>query len=259
MTLDESATPLGGVIIVTGTSTGVGKTVVTAACAAVAHAAGRSVAVVKPAQTGTQDGDSDVAEAARLAGLPTTAVHELTAFPEPLAPATAARRAGLPGPDLVTTRDRVLALREQHDLVLVEGAGGVLVHFDDRSAWTIADLAAALEAPALMVAAAGLGTLNHTALTLEALRARRVEPLGLVIGAWPAAPDLADRCNLADQTRSAAVPILGALPEGLGRSGPAGPERDFLAAARAGLAPSLGGTFDAADFTRNHAPEPFRA
>ena len=128
----------------------------------------------------------------------------------------------------------------------------LLVHFDDASAWTIADLAAALDAPALIVAAAGLGTLNHTALTLEALRSRRVEPAGLVIGAWPAVPDLAARCNLADQARTGALPLLGALPEGVA-GGP-----DFVAAARAGLAPELGGEFDAADFTRAHAPEPFR-
>lgn len=81
------------VLVITGTGTEVGKTVVTAAVAAAALASGRTVAVLKPAQTGVgPDEDGDVAEVARLAGPVTTA--ELARYPEPLAPATAARRVG---------------------------------------------------------------------------------------------------------------------------------------------------------------------
>ena len=237
-----------------GTSTGVGKTVVTAAWAALAHAAGQRVAVVKVAQSGTDDGDSDVAEIRRLTALPAESVVELAAFPEPLAPATAARRAGLPAVDLGKAADTIRALAAEHDLVLVEGAGGLLVELNDTHPRlrTVADLASELGAPVLTVAAAGLGTLNHTALTLAALASRGLTPWGVVIGSWPGHPDLAARCNLEDLPRVACMPLEGALPEGAAAASPA----DFLALARAGLAPRFGGSWDAADFTRIHAPEP---
>ena len=91
-----------------------------------------------------------------------------------------------------------------------------------------------------------LGTLNHTALTLEALAHRGLALAGVVIGAWPAEPDLACRSNVRDLETLAARPLAGALPAGAGALDAA----EFLLAARAGLAPSLGGAFDAADFRR---------
>ena len=226
------------VLVVTGTGTGVGKTVVVAALAAVALAAGRGVAVLKPAQTGvSNDEPGDLAEVTRLAGPLTT--RELGRYADPLAPATAARRGGRPA---VTVAAAVAAARElarDHDLVLVEGAGGLLVRFD-HDAGTLADIAAALDAPVLVVTEAGLGTLNATALTTEALRSRGLRAAGLVIGSWPAEPDLAARCNLADLPDMAGEPLLGALAAGAGAlDRPA-----FLAAARAGLAPELGGHLD---------------
>ena len=83
------------------------------------------------------------------------------------------------------------------DLILIEGAGGLLVRYDPAGS-TIADLAAMLGAPVLVVTTPGLGTLNHTALTLEALRTRRRPAAGVVIGAWPAEPGLTERANLTD-------------------------------------------------------------
>ncbi|GHG49524.1 dethiobiotin synthase [Streptomyces griseocarneus] len=231
------------VLIVTGTGTEVGKTVVTAAVAAAALAAGRSVAVLKPAQTGVAaDEPGDVAEVLRLAGGVTGA--ELARFPEPLAPDTAARRAGLApvGPAEIERAARELAA--SHDLVLVEGAGGLLVRLDEAGA-TLADAAGLLRAPVLVVAQAGLGTLNTTTLTAEALRARGLTCAGVVIGSWPTAPDLAMRCNVADLPRSAGAPLLGAVPEGAGTL----PPEDFRAVAPTWLAPALDGTWDAARFT----------
>jgi dethiobiotin synthetase len=124
------------------------------------------------------------------------------------------------------------------DLVLVEGAGGLLVRYDPAGG-TIADLAGMLDAPVLVVTTAGLGTLNHTALTLEALSTRRLTAAGVVIGAWPAKPGLAELANLTDLAVIAGQPLAGALPAGAARLDRAG----FLAAARAGLGPALGGTF----------------
>ena len=232
------------VLFVTGTSTDVGKTVVTAAIAALARARDSSVAVVKPAQTGVaDDAPGDLAEVSRLSGV--TEVHEVVRYPDPLSPAAAARTSGREPLDPVAFYDVALRLAETHELVLVEGAGGLLVRYDEDGT-TLADLARGLRAPVLVVAGPQLGTLNHTALTLEALANRGVELSGIVLGSWRADPGLAERCNLRDLETLAARPLLGALPAGAGALSQA----SFLSIARAGLAPQLGGSFDARAFRR---------
>jgi dethiobiotin synthetase len=232
------------VLVVSGTGTGVGKTVVTAAVAALAAARGTSVAVVKPGQTGVgPDEPGDLDDVRRLAGV--TDLHEHARFPDPLSPAAAARRCGRPPLDLDDSARRIRSLARERGLVLVEGAGGLLVRYDEDGA-TIADLARALAADVLVVTAPDLGTLNHTALTLEAMAHRGLALAGLVVGSWPADPDLACRCNVRDLETISARPLAGALPAGAG--GLDAPE--FLLAARAGLGPGLGGAFDAADFRR---------
>ncbi len=230
-------------LVVTGTGTGVGKTVVTSAIAALAVAAGRRVAVLKAAQTGVDVGQpGDVDEVRRLAG-PSVTCRELARFPDPLAPATAARRAGLPPVTTATTTAAARELATEHDLVLIEGAGGLLVHLDDSGA-TLADVAANLAAPVVLVVAAGLGTLNHAALTAEALRIRGLCCVGMVIGAWPADPDLTARCNLADLPTVTGLPLLGALPAGAGHLTAV----EFLPVARRGLeSGSEGGFFAVAN------------
>ncbi|MCL2581415.1 MAG: dethiobiotin synthase [Streptosporangiales bacterium] len=230
-----------GILIVTGTSTGVGKTVVTAAIAALAAAAGRSVAVVKPAQTGVKPGDpdSDVPDldtVTRLSGV--TDTHELARYPDPLSPEAAARMSGLAPLALDDAARYTAKLAAERDLVLVEGAGGLLVRYDPEGS-TLAGLAAKLRAPVLTVAAAGLGTLNHTALTLEALRARSLASAGVVIGSWPREPGLAERLNRSDLETVAGGPLAGILPEGSGSLSRA----EFAVTARAGLARKFGGSF----------------
>lgn len=230
------------ILIVSGTGTGVGKTVTTAALAAVATAGGRRVAVLKPAQTGVgPDEPGDVQEVERLAGPATVA--ELARYPEPLAPATAARRAGLPPVRIADAAATASRLEVSHDLVLVEGAGGLLVRYDDDGA-TLADLAAALAAPVLLVVDPELGTLNSTALTAEALDRRSLRCLGVVVGSWPAMPSLAARCNLADLPVAAGAPLVGVVPCAAAERSP---DR-FRDDAPGWLAPSLGGTWDASDF-----------
>jgi dethiobiotin synthase len=223
-----------GVLVVTGTGTGVGKTVVTAAIAALARVAGRQVAVVKPAQTGVLEDVPDIDTVIRLSGV--TDTHELARFPDPLSPEAAARVSGLPPLDVVAAADYVAKLATERDLVLVEGAGGLLVRYDPAGS-TLADLAVALSAPVLVVAAAGLGTLNHTALTCEALSARGLACAGVVVGSWPRDPGLADLENLADLPVAAGMPLVGVLPEGAGALSREG----FLRVARDGLVPLLGG------------------
>jgi dethiobiotin synthetase len=177
-----------GPVLVTGTDTGVGKTVVTAALAAFLMRQGRSVEVLKIAQTGDDD---DAAEITRLSGAPARA---LASYPDPLAPFSAARRSGLPLLKLADAAEAALEARSE--VVLLEGAGGLLVQLGEGG-WTARDLAVELGCPAVVVARAGLGTLNHTALTLEALSRRGVDA-AVVLGAWPYAPGLAEFENLKD-------------------------------------------------------------
>jgi dethiobiotin synthetase len=224
------------VLIVTGTGTGVGKTVTTAALAACAD--GR-VAVVKPAQTGPDiGGPPDIDEVTRLSGV--SDVHEFARYPDPLSPHHAARVSGLPELAFADAVRRINDLDALHDLVLVEGAGGLLVPYTSGDRWTMADLASALHAPVLVVTAAGLGTLNHTALTVGRLAEDGLELAAIVIGSWPAEPDLATRCNAADL--AAMGELGGVLPAGLAAV------RDFRTHARAALTPRFGGTFDGAAF-----------
>lgn len=239
------------VLVITGTGTEVGKTIVTAALAALVIDQGAAVAVVKPAQTGVvSPAVSDVDVVARLVGNGVTR-HELGRYPEALAPNTAARRAGMAVVRPADISQEVERLSANHDLVLVEGSGGLLVRFDDAGG-TLLDVARMLNSPVLVVTQPGLGTLNVSALTTQALRQDGLHCLGLVIGSWPTDPDLAMRCNLTDLPDVTGCRLLGALPEGAGALLP-GP---FLTTARASVAPGLGGTWDAAAFVVQYAPGP---
>lgn len=200
-------------LVVTGTSTDIGKTIVTAALAA-ALAPRLDVAVCKPAQTGVLDGEpGDLATVTALTGpLPTL---ECIRYPDPLAPETAARVAGLAPADPGEMHSRISAFADRHDLTLVEGAGGALVRL--APGHTVLDVAGALGAAVLVVVQAGLGALNHAELTVAAIRGAGLRPAGLVIGAWPQQPDLATRCNRDDLPRLTGVPVVGVIPDGAGR------------------------------------------
>lgn len=230
-------TPWRGPVIVTGTDTGVGKTIVTAAIAAAATQSGLRVAVVKPGQTGIAAGEETDAEAVQRLAAPAT-VRTLASYPDPLAPLTAARVAGLAPLVLADVLAAVEELAADHELVLVEGAGGLLVELGDGG-WNIADLAIALGAPAVVVARAGLGTLNHVALTLEALDRREV-PARIVVGAWPSEPELVHRTNLTDLSGE----LAGVVPDGVGGWQPA----RFREQVADWLAPELYGAFDVEKF-----------
>lgn len=208
------------VILISGTDTDVGKTVATAAISAALVSKGQRVHVVKPTQTGvidTQPGDAT--EVSRLAGAVT--VSEFVRLPEPLAPDVAARRAGVTLPTVADHAARIadIARDGSCDVVLVEGAGGLLVHLD-ADCGTLADLAIALSgngirAGFVIVVREGLGTLNHTELTLEALRHRELDLIGLVIGSAQPDPDLASRTNHAELAALGA--LLGVIPAGAAR------------------------------------------
>lgn len=196
-------------VFITGTGTGVGKTVATAALACHARLAGLDVTVCKPVQTGAADGDDDLAEVARLSG-----VDDLVSgwrYPEPLAPVAAAERAGLPLP----TRAELVALITDAGgpgrLVLVEGAGGLLVELGADGV-TLRDLAADLDGAVLVVVGPGLGTLNHTALTVESIAAHGISCAGLIIGTWPSGPGAAETTNR--EALAGIAPVRAVLPQG---------------------------------------------
>jgi dethiobiotin synthase len=189
---------------VTGTDTGVGKTVVCAAMALAEQASGRKVAYFKPVQTGVGPGEPGDAAFVAAAGIPAA---EGLRLDEALAPAVAAERAGcVIDVDGLVARVRAEAARV--DVLVVEGAGGLLVPLAGEL--TMADLVARLPSDLVIVTRPGLGTLNHTALTLEAARARRLSVAGLVVCGWPAAPGVTERTNL--ERLAAMAPVLGLVP-----------------------------------------------
>jgi dethiobiotin synthetase len=197
------------VLVITGTGTGVGKTIATAALAAHARQAGIDVCVCKPVQTGTDTGDDDLAEVGRLSGV--TELVGFARYPQPLAPAAAAEQAGMALPTRDQLRTLIAGLDRPGRLSLVEGAGGLLVELADAGV-TLRDLAAELGAAALVVAGAELGTLNHTALTLESLAVHRISCAGLVIGSWPRRPGVVETSNRS--ALAGLAPVRAALPAG---------------------------------------------
>lgn len=203
------------VVVVTGTGTGVGKTVATAALACHARIGGLDVAVCKPVQTGTVDGDDDLAEVGRLSGV--TELVGVARYPQPLAPVAAAEEAGLPLPTPAELLDAVRAADRPGRLTLVEGAGGLLVELGAQGV-TLRDLAVELRAPVVVVVGPELGTLNYTALTLEALDFKGLSCAGLIIGSWPAQPGAAEVSNRGALQRLA--PVRAALPAGAGTLSP---------------------------------------
>lgn len=239
-------------IVVSGSGTDSGKTVTAAALAACAMSRGQQVTVIKPVQTGVGAVDlGDAAVVSALTGL--SDVHELARFAEPLAPGTAARRLGQPGPQISELADRILTFHDR-DLVIVEGAGGALVHLNAQGQ-TLLDLACELRArigaesslELVLAASCSLGTLHSTGATSLAVRARGLAVDHLVITDWPVGqPELAQLCNIEDLPSYAKAPVSGVLVQGMGALDLA----QFEAASRSGLAPALGGVFNTAEFVR---------
>ncbi len=190
-------------LVVTGTDTGVGKTLVAAAIALALRHRGLRVAVLKPAATGcVRQREGLVSEDAEFLAHCADASHPLDLicpqrFAEPLAPAVAAERAGQKF-DWEAIERSIRLMTPQSDVMVIEGVGGLLTPMDREH--TFADLVKWLGVPAVVVARAGLGTINHTLLTLEALRARRIEIAGVVINRYPP-----ERASAAEETNPRAI------------------------------------------------------
>jgi dethiobiotin synthetase len=186
---------------VTGTDTGVGKTVVSAALVMRLRAAG-PIRYWKPIQTGIEQ-DDDTAEVASLASCPAAELlTEGVRLRRPVSPHLAARMSAV-AIDLAPLEDAFNeAARSAH--VVVEGAGGVLVPLNDLQLMT--DLMARLDLPAVIVARSTLGTINHTLLTIEALQRRSIYVAGVVM----VGPPNSDNRSAIEQY--GAVPVLGEMP-----------------------------------------------
>jgi dethiobiotin synthetase len=211
---------------VTGTDTGVGKTLVSCALLAAARRRGLSCAVLKPAETGCSrslDGQllaEDAAKLAEAAGLESTGKESCVyRFETPAAPAVAARLENQQI-SLAAIEDNVESLKANDpDLLLVEGAGGLLVPFTDEHA--AADVARALDLPLLIVARPGLGTINHCALTVECARRRGLSIRGIILShTAPLDADPTMATNAAEIERVADAKVLGSFPHLLARDLP---------------------------------------
>ena len=211
-------------VFVTGTDTGVGKTLVAGALAAWCREQGDDVGVMKPIATGgrwSRDGragrwiSSDARALRRAAGSrdPYALINPVC-FREPVAPWTAARWARRPI-RLKAVLQAYERLRRRHEVMIVEGVGGLLVPLGARL--TVADLAARLGLPLLIVARAGLGTLNHTLLTLQCAQRQALRVVGIVLndatspGRSPMSRRIA-RTNRDTLARLSGVPVSGPLP-----------------------------------------------
>lgn len=202
-------------LFISGTDTGIGKTIVAAAIALTLRKAGHRVAVLKPVTSGAVFVDgrliSEDAELLRWASGCAAPDKDIAPYllREPLAPSEAAAREGVVI-KLSLLRQTFERLSVSHDFVIVEGAGGLLVPLAENL--LVADLVADFSLPLLIVARPDLGTVNHTLMTCECARSRGIEIMGVVINGQPAQPDLAEEYAARVISAYAAVPVLAILP-----------------------------------------------
>lgn len=204
-------------VFITGTDTGVGKTVVTVALARYLSQRGIDVGVMKPVETGVASPTAATSDAVRLKAA-AAAQDELAlirpyCFRMPVAPLTAARLERKPI-RLTTIMSAYQRLHKQHQLLLVEGAGGV--HVPLTKSVDVLELIQQMELPVIVVGRVGLGGINHARLTIEALRQRKISVIALVLNqtvrvqgarATPQA-----RSTVALLRELVEVPVIGPLP-----------------------------------------------
>ncbi len=206
-------------IFITGTDTGVGKTLVSAAVLSVLRARGVDAVPMKPVQTGatrrnrcwrSPDLDFTLAAVGLQPGAREYSRMAPCCFARACSPHLAAALAN-DGISLRRIQSCLSSLQACHALVVVEGAGGVLAPI--RGSRTMLDLMAALALPVVLVARLGLGTINHTLLALQSLRQAPVRVLGVVFNATqPGRSDYIARDNIETIARLGKVRILGRLP-----------------------------------------------
>ena len=194
-------------VFVTGTDTGVGKSVVAASVCAALAARGERVAAFKPVVTGLDDEpgefghDHELLASAANAGQAPEDVAPYR-FGPPVSPHHAAELAGAP-----IEPAQLLAVARAHALLVAEGVGGLLVPI--TTGYLVRDLAIDLELPVVVAARTGLGTINHTLLTVEAARTAGLHVAGVVMTPWPDEPLAIERSNRETIERLSGVRVSG--------------------------------------------------
>jgi dethiobiotin synthetase len=197
-------------LVVAGTDTGIGKTVIAGAIGRWFRLRGFRVSVLKPCATGcVRRREGLVSEDAELLAHYADVRFPLDVicpqcYAEPLAPAVAAERAGKPL-DWEAINRSISIMAAESDVMIVEGVGGVMVPMDSRHMFR--DVAVWLGAPAVVVARPGLGTINHTLLSVESLRSAGVAVAGVVINRYPA-----DNASIAEESNPRAIEKWGKVP-----------------------------------------------
>ena len=198
-------------LFITGTDTGVGKTIVAAAIAAALKSRGLDVGVMKPLQSG---GDEDINCLLNASG----AKDDLSLvvpynFKYPVAPSLAARLESIPI-DIEKIKDAYSTLAARHEVVIVEGSGGIMVPIIEKGldSYLVSDLIVELSLPTVIAARAGLGTINHTLLTIDHAKKKGIDVAGVIISGYRDEPSLAERHNPAMIEDISGVPVLSVLP-----------------------------------------------
>ncbi len=200
-------------VFITATDTGVGKTFVGAGIARALRAWGIDVGVMKPAETGCRMKRGELVPQDARTLMQASGTHDPLdlvnpcRFRAPAAPMVAAEEEGrsiAAGPTILSAYRK---LRERHDFLIVEGAGGIMVPLSRRTSYL--DLAEAMGMPVLIIARPDLGTINHTALTVMALRSRNIPRSGIVLNfSRKIAKTLAVCTNPAIIERMMGVPVF---------------------------------------------------
>jgi dethiobiotin synthetase len=216
-------------LFVTGTDTGVGKSVVAAAICAALAARGEPVAALKPAVTGLDEPPGEwphdhvlLAHAAGARQAPEEVAPYR--FGPAVSPHFAAEMAGE-----TIEPARVLAAARRHELLICEGVGGLMVPI--TPGYLVRDLAVDLGLPVIVAARTGLGTINHTLLTVEAARAAGLAVKGVVMTPWPPEPEPIELSNQDTIERLSGVPVYGlppTSPDSLAFAGVCLPLSDWL-------------------------------
>lgn len=210
-------------LFITGTDTGIGKTVITAGLLAALRNKGIDAVALKPVQTGAikKKGRlvSEDAQFYRIAADIDYEEDDLSGYclENPLAPSVAAELEGK-SIDLGGILEYIERMASRHDFVLIEGVGGLLVPLIGTKV-TIMDLALMLKMPLLIVARPGLGTINHTALTVSCAKANGLEVSGIIINGYDHLnPGLAEQTNPGVIESLTGIPVIGLMPKVLGLS-----------------------------------------
>jgi len=201
-------------IFITGTDTGVGKTIVAATLARLLRMRGLNVGVMKPVTSGCREEDGclisdDAMLLCQAAGVDCSDDVTPYLLREPVAPAEAAKLDGV-RIDFSRIRESFDRLAAGHDFMVVEGAGGLMVPL--AGGMLVADLARQLELPLLVVARPNLGTINHTVLTCFAAGQMELQVAGVVINNYPFSPDLAELSAPHHIGSLCGAPVLGIWP-----------------------------------------------